>query len=108
MSPQQDHAAETLQREGDQPVPLGKQAKALIAEWDGGLALKKWMIPDQYAKYLQLDKKQEPELYVLFEPLFLVPLIPPWRAQRDAKSRVYFQHVGVLPEDKKVFSGFFG
>ena len=37
---------------------LAEDAMALNRSWDPGLALRKWMIPDQYAKYLHVDKKK--------------------------------------------------
>ncbi|CAD7923255.1 unnamed protein product [Amoebophrya sp. A120] len=75
-------------------------AEQAVKDWDAGLALKKWMVPEQYAKYLHLEPGEETEL---FTKLFLRPLMPPWRAKRDEKSRVYFEHVGSIPADKKAW-----
>lgn len=78
---------------------LRLEAERRMEGWDGGLALKKWMIPEQYAKYLHIEPGEETKLFTL---IFLRPLMPPWRAKRDEKSRVFFQHVGSVPEEKKV------
>ncbi|CAD7937439.1 unnamed protein product [Amoebophrya sp. A25] len=82
---------------------LRSEAESTIKNWDSGLALRKWMIPEQYGKYLQIDGKNETELLRLFSQLFMRPLMPPWRAQRDDRSRVFFQPVGSIPEDKKAW-----
>eukprot|EP00392_Amoebophrya_sp_AT5.2_P012761 g12868.t1 len=88
---------------------LRLEAERQLNEWDGGLALKKWMIPEQYAKYLHIEPGEETKLFTL---IFLRPLMPPWRAKRDEKSRVFFQHVGSVPEEKKAWKhplqSFFG